>query len=242
MIQETETKEKKPFYFPLYTADWLEGTKGMSTEEKGAYMELLIYQFGHGSIPIKDTDRIQRIAGTKNDLVFVLEKFPNGKNKKMSCVIKNLMEKSRQAREAANARWECDRTTGAMLSKDKAKDKEKNVVKDTAVAVTATTPQAKFVETWADIYKKVTGHEYIANKEDYILVAQHMKKITPDQMIVKARILFKSCNGGQKLWFAKGMGDFTIKKLISKWNEIVETKTKSESAMDSALAKMEDKK
>lgn len=34
--------------FLFYPGDWLGGTHGMSFEEKGAYMELLIYQFNRG--------------------------------------------------------------------------------------------------------------------------------------------------------------------------------------------------
>jgi uncharacterized protein YdaU (DUF1376 family) len=34
--------------FLFYPGDWLGGTMGMTLEQKGAYMELLIYQFNNG--------------------------------------------------------------------------------------------------------------------------------------------------------------------------------------------------
>lgn len=37
--------------FLFYPGDWISGTLGMTFEEKGAYMEFLMYQFNRGSIP-----------------------------------------------------------------------------------------------------------------------------------------------------------------------------------------------
>ncbi len=34
--------------FLFYPGDWLGGTQGMTLEEKGAYLELLIFQFNRG--------------------------------------------------------------------------------------------------------------------------------------------------------------------------------------------------
>jgi hypothetical protein len=44
--------------FLFYPGDWLSGTMGMSFEEKGAYMELLIYQFNRGPFEEKQALRI----------------------------------------------------------------------------------------------------------------------------------------------------------------------------------------
>lgn len=46
--------------FLFYPSDWIAGTMGMSFEEKGAYFEMLMFQFNHGHI---DERRAIRILG-----------------------------------------------------------------------------------------------------------------------------------------------------------------------------------
>jgi uncharacterized protein YdaU (DUF1376 family) len=43
-----------------YPSDWISGTHGMTLEEKGAYMELLMMQFNRGHLT---TDMVTRVVG-----------------------------------------------------------------------------------------------------------------------------------------------------------------------------------
>ena len=96
---------KDSFFFPLYVADFIEGTTHMTTEEIGAYMLLLCYQFKKRSIPIADKELIARIAKTNIDLKYVLQKFPAGINQKMSEVLADISEKSNMARQSSLGKW-----------------------------------------------------------------------------------------------------------------------------------------
>jgi uncharacterized protein YdaU (DUF1376 family) len=60
--------------FLFYPGDWLSGTMGMSYEEKGAYLELLIFQFNNGKFTTKQAKQVLSICSTS---VFenVVQKF-----------------------------------------------------------------------------------------------------------------------------------------------------------------------
>lgn len=98
----------KNFYFPLYVDDFVGGIKGMSCEEVGAYIQLLMYQFTNGSIPIDEPTRISTITGTNVNLDYVLKKFPNGVNAKLSKVIHRLSLKSEVGKENIAKRYQSD--------------------------------------------------------------------------------------------------------------------------------------
>jgi uncharacterized protein YdaU (DUF1376 family) len=62
-------------YYPLYTADFLEGTLLFDAEETGAYINLLIYQWNNGFVP-NDKKSIKKIAKiSEKKLEKVLKKF-----------------------------------------------------------------------------------------------------------------------------------------------------------------------
>ena len=67
--------------FQFYADDFIGGTVVLSAEDVGAYMRLLCYQWGNGSIPIRK-ELVDRIAGciVGPD---VMSKFPGGKNARM---------------------------------------------------------------------------------------------------------------------------------------------------------------
>ena len=71
----------QPPAFQFYPDDFIGGTVGMSTQEAGAYIRLLCCQWGQGQIP-SDAKQINRVAGCKVTPA-VLQKFPNGKNKRL---------------------------------------------------------------------------------------------------------------------------------------------------------------
>ena len=60
--------------FLFYPGDWLQGTMGMTFEEKGAYFELLIFQFNNGKFSKAQAKQVLSICSTS---VFenVLQKF-----------------------------------------------------------------------------------------------------------------------------------------------------------------------
>lgn len=60
--------------FLFYPGDWLQGTMGMTFEEKGAYFELLIYQFNNGKFSKASAKQVLSICSAS---VFekVLQKF-----------------------------------------------------------------------------------------------------------------------------------------------------------------------
>ena len=67
--------------FQFYPDDFIGGTVDLSTEEVGAYIRLLCYQWGRGAIPTTKI-ALDRVAGCAvSDAV--LEKFPNCKNKRL---------------------------------------------------------------------------------------------------------------------------------------------------------------
>lgn len=62
--------------FLFYPGDWLGGTMGMTFEEKGAYLELLLFQFNNGKFTLAQAKQVLSICSAS---VFekVLQKFDN---------------------------------------------------------------------------------------------------------------------------------------------------------------------
>ena len=48
--------------FLFYPGDWLGGTLGMTLQEKGAYMELLIYQFNNNTFTEAHAKRVLNVC------------------------------------------------------------------------------------------------------------------------------------------------------------------------------------
>lgn len=109
---------------------------------------------------------------------------------------------------------------------DKIREDKRREETHTPPKAAVSTPQADFIANWGSLYEKATGLPYKHDKKDFILAAALIKKYSPAVVLDKARLLFGSCQGDGSLWFATGMGDFTVGKLSSKWNEIVPGKKK----------------
>ena len=102
-----------------------------------------------------------------------------------------------------------------------------NTLNTEAIASVPKTPQAVFMESWGQLYKAETGHEYKADKKDFILVAGLVKKFSAEKVTEKAKLLYEFCRN-RSAWFTKGgMADFTIGKLSSQWNGLIEGADKS---------------
>ena len=79
----------------------------------------------------------------------------------------------------------------------------------------------KFVEDFGQLYKNMSGYEYVADKKDFILATAMIKKHGLETVVEKAKILCLACREG-KMWFARdGTADFTIGKLSSCWNHLL---------------------
>lgn len=65
--------------FLFYPGDWISGTMGMTFEEKGAYMEFLMYQFNRGAIP---EGVIKRMLNVRYEDVWpsIKDKFEKNEN------------------------------------------------------------------------------------------------------------------------------------------------------------------
>jgi len=93
----------KPPAFQFYADDFLGGTVDLSAEDVGAYIRLLCYQWGRGSIP-SSIDVINRVAGCEVSRE-VLAKFPEGKNRRMEAErAKQAEYRDKQAKNASK-RW-----------------------------------------------------------------------------------------------------------------------------------------
>lgn len=205
----------------------------MSCEEKGAYIQLLCYQWDNNLIP-QEKPKLCRICGVNGDFDFseILLKFPNGKNPTMEEIKLKTLEKSKQAKVSARRSVESrqrtlnERSTNVKtdveLSKSKSKSKDKSKDKDKAkLPAKAGTPQAEFVKNWSDLYQSETGKPFKADTKDFILVANLLTRFGEAEVFSRAKILFAACRD-RSAWFAKGgMADFTIGKLSSHWNSLI---------------------
>lgn len=95
--------------FLFYPGDWLGGTMGMTLEHKGAYLELLIFQFNNGRFT---TEQATALIGGKNWLK-VRKKFSEENtvfyNKRLDEEITKRREHSTHQRENVMKRWNKDR-------------------------------------------------------------------------------------------------------------------------------------
>ena len=71
----------QPPAFQFYADDFLGGTIDLTTEEVGAYIRLLCFQWNRGSVPVQ-ADKLKLIAGCDVTEAVKL-KFPHGKNERL---------------------------------------------------------------------------------------------------------------------------------------------------------------
>lgn len=112
------------------------------------------------------------------------------------------------------------------LNKSKLKEKkEKEIKKIKTIAPSEPQKQAvhvSFVESFQQFYLIKTGHQYNAQKKDFVLASNLIKKYGLESVRSKAKLLCELCIN-KSAWFTKeGMANFTIGKLNSHWNNILE--------------------
>jgi uncharacterized protein YdaU (DUF1376 family) len=93
----------KPPAFQFYADDFLGGTVDLGAEDVGAYIRLLCYQWGRGSIP-SSIEVINRVAGCEVSRE-VLAKFPEGKNRRMEAERAKQSEYRDKQAKNASKRW-----------------------------------------------------------------------------------------------------------------------------------------
>lgn len=241
--------ENKLPAFLFYANDFMGSTYDMELNSIGAYIKLLCYQWVNGYIP-NDEKKIQKIISANTNEFKEIWKELKQKfilqenyliNKRLENIRKEALEfkerSSERGKKGADGRWhkQCTSNAQAMpntmlkngLSSPSSSpssisissSKEKRDKKDTPA--NAGTPQAEFVSNWKKLYKAKTGQDYKATSKDYVLVANLLKNFSGSVVLEKAKLLFELCQRGD-IWFAKSMADFTIGKLSSRWNEIIE--------------------
>lgn len=86
--------------FQFYAKDFISGTMHMTTEEVGAYIRLLCFQWEHGSVP-NDIKALARITGSRKSVINeVLKKFTSTE----SGLVNQRLNKSREEQFAYRER------------------------------------------------------------------------------------------------------------------------------------------
>lgn len=105
-------------HIAFYPSDWLAGTRGMTAEESGVYITIICRMYEMAGPIERNDDRLFRICGCKSKRHFakiVEYLISEGKleerdgelfNERTQKEIKKVVEKSSQAKDAANSRWE----------------------------------------------------------------------------------------------------------------------------------------
>lgn len=114
-------------------------------------------------------------------------------------------------------------------------DELNNINKDTNTGIASQSAEEKkddiekqntntFLKNWAELYKSMCGQEYkIDYGKDNGIVKSLIDRFGYEQVLNKAKLLFKMCQN-RAIWFTKGgIADFTIGKLSSQWNSILES-------------------
>lgn len=103
-------------HVPFYPSDWLAGTRGLSAVETGIYITLIAMMYERGGAIADDRDRLARLCGaSKAQFASALETLiDDGKiavedaflsNEKVKKVLGFVKEKSKSAKDKAEARW-----------------------------------------------------------------------------------------------------------------------------------------
>ena len=104
-------------YFPMYPSDWRAGTSELSATEKGVYISLICKMYEVAGSIKRDDERLMRTCGCKSKTAFVKAltalidqgkiECENGElsNERVQKEIKKLIQRSTQAKRAAELKW-----------------------------------------------------------------------------------------------------------------------------------------
>lgn len=147
-------------------------------------------------------------------------KNPNGVNKKTP---KGLSIKTPNENENDNENVNDNVNVNVNENDNKALQPQQPV----ALASKKKTPQAIMCEYFKERYKINTGLDYLTNNEDFIILADLIKKYGMDQVKQRIDWLETSCLNSV-FWFAKSINDFTIGTLRKQWNKILQPLTEEQ--------------
>ncbi|MBQ1394089.1 MAG: hypothetical protein IIY81_11290, partial [Lachnospiraceae bacterium] len=127
-------------------------------------------------------------------------------------------------------------------------DKEKKIKKEkdlqpkqpVAPASKKKSPQAVMCDYFKDRYKANTGLEYLTNNEDFVILADLIKKYGTEQVKQRIDWLEISCLNAV-FWFAKSINDFTIGTLRKHWNKILKPITEEQRRQEQEKKKEEER-
>lgn len=169
--------------FLFYPNDWIGGTMGMSFEEKGAYMELLMMQFNRGHMTSHMVGQVVGQLWDKISSKFIQDEdgkwynprleFEKNARKSFVNSRKNNLKGSNQHREKAS------HMDGHVTSHMENEDVNVNEDKEKG-GVGEKTPAAGFV-----IYDPKTLYTEFSNSHDWqrgILTSEYAKGLTPDRL------------------------------------------------------------
>lgn len=74
---------------------------------------------------------------------------------------------------------------------------------------------------FCELYSNLSGgRQYLPKKSEFVLLTRLLKTYTAEEIKEKIGWLYVGCAKGL-FWFAKNIGDFTLGKLYSQWNNIL---------------------
>lgn len=165
--------------------------------------------------------------------------------------VEEYRNKSKKYSENAHKRWQNDamalqsQCNGNALKERKGKNNTYvELTKKTPIVPTSesgmvkynTNPSAnkspihtRIISSFKQMYQLLTGTPYNTDKKDYVLIAGLVKKYGEDIVNQKIKLLHDGCKH-KVYWFTKqeGAGAFTISKLSTHWNLLVEVEKKPE--------------
>ena len=101
-------------------------------------------------------------------------------------------------------------------------------------------PQAVMCDYFKGKYKANTGLEYLTNNEDFVILADLIKKYGMEQVKQRIDWLETSCLNAV-FWFAKSINDFTIGNLRKHWNKILKPITEEQRRQEQEKKKEEER-
>lgn len=138
--------------FLFYPGDWLGGTIGMSFEEKGAYMELLMMQFTRGHMT---TDMIHHTVGqlwVKLQVKFVQDEHGLWYNPRLDAEKakrQKFVESRKNNKKGTNQHKTTNHTVGHMTSHMENENRNENVI-EIQKGVQGEEPEFADYQSWTD--------------------------------------------------------------------------------------------
>lgn len=242
---------------PFYVGDWAKApdVRSCTLAEKGLWFEMICLMWespergvllsGNGRVFLPE--EIARIIGenpilVKQTIDSLEEKGLFSRRKEDNAIYCRRMvkdEKIRQIRRKVGkmggnpnlVKQEVKQRSNQITETETANE---DVVIKPLKAVNSTNTIAdhvRFVDDFAGIYEQATGLTYIADKKDYVIAADLVKKVGVEKMTERTKVLAVYCSGKVPVWFCKeGWGDFTIGKLKRFWNNLVPKETEEDKA------------